>query len=157
MPGIKVYCDTSVFGGVFDEEFEKASIAFFDLVRQGRFNLLVSDLCRVEIDGAPEQVKFFFNSLMTHMHLVPINEPILMLRDAYVKAGIVGSRWLDDAAHVAAAAVAEADLIVSWNFRHIVHFDKIRLYNEVNIANGFRVVDIRSPLEVVDYEDEENI
>lgn len=89
------------------------------------------------------------------MTLVPVDERVLALRDAYVSAGIVGAKWADDAAHVAAASVAEADLIVSWNFRHIVHFDKIRQYNAVNALEGYRALEIRSPLEVIDYEDED--
>lgn len=89
------------------------------------------------------------------MQLIPVDERVLALRDAYVAAGIVTVKWADDAAHVAAATVTEADLIVSWNFRHIVHFDKIRLYNAVNAMKAYRSVEIRSPLEVIDYEDED--
>ncbi|MGD0517826.1 MAG: hypothetical protein ABSA26_09860, partial [Thermoguttaceae bacterium] len=84
-----------------------------------------------------------------------INEEILRLRDAYISAGIVGEKWADDAGHVASATVLEADLIVSWNFRHIVHFDKIRLYNAINKLYGYHEIDIRSPAEVIDYEEQE--
>ena len=45
-------------------------------------------------------------------------------------------------------------MIVSWNFRHIVHFDKIRLYNAINLFNGYASIAIHSPLEVIAYEDE---
>jgi hypothetical protein len=154
---LRVYSDTSVFGGVFDDEFKTASSSFFGLVQRGRFELLVSDVTRAEIDDAPAQVKVLFDSLLGRMILIAVDDQVLSLRDAYVAAGVVGHRWLDDAAHVAAASVVQADLIVSWNFRHIVHFDKIRLYNEVNIKQGYRVIDIRSPMEVVDYEDEESL
>jgi predicted nucleic acid-binding protein len=157
MAVIRTYCDTSVFGGVFDDEFSSTSRTFFQQVKMGRFRLLVSDITRAEVAGAPSQVKELFDGLLGDMELVAVNEHILTLRDAYVKAGIVGARSKDDAAHVAAATVAGAELIVSWNFRHIVHFDKIRHYNEVNTAHGFSVVDIHSPLEVVEYEDEERL
>ena len=156
MKSIRTYADTSVFGGVFDEEFEEASRAFFELVRRGRFGLLISDVCRQEIALAPTQVREFFEGLLENMTVLPVDERVLALRDAYVTSGVVGPRWLDDAAHVAAATVAEADLIVSWNFRHIVHFERIRLYNAVNALHGYRAVEIRSPLEVLDYEDEED-
>lgn len=152
---LSVYLDTSVFGGVFDEEFEAPSRAFFDLVSAGRFSLLVSDVTRQEIAFAPNPVQAHFDKMLASMRLVPVEERVLVLRDAYVAAGIVTEKWADDAAHVAAATVAEADLIVSWNFRHIVHFDKIRLYNAVNAMRGYRLLEIRSPLEVIDYEDED--
>ncbi len=91
------------------------------------------------------------------MRLVAFDERVLALREAYLSAGILGPDWADDAGHVAAATVGGADLIVSWNFRHIVHFEKIRLYNAVNALNNYRAVEIRSPLEVIDYEDREEV
>jgi len=151
----RAYADTSVFGGVFDEEFREASEAFFELVRRGRFSLLVSDIVRREIESAPAQVKDYFALLAAYMELVSFDERVLALREAYVVSGIVGRQWSDDAGHVAAATVAGADVIVSWNFRHIVHFDKIRLYNAVNGLHFYRPVEIRSPAEVIDYEDED--
>lgn len=155
MKTLSVYIDTSVFGGVFDEEFEEPSKSFFDLVSTGRFTLLVSDVTRQEIAFAPGPVQAHFDKLLGFMRLIPVDERVLALRDAYIAAGILTEKWADDAAHVAAATVADADLIVSWNFRHIVHFDKIRLYNAVNAMRGYRVLEIRSPLEIIDYEDED--
>ena len=52
--------------------------------------------------------------------------------------------------HVALATVAECRLIVSWNFRHIVHFDKIGLYNGVNMSLGYAMISIHAPPEVID-------
>ena len=153
MTTLIVYVDTSVFGGVFDEEFETPSRAFFELVRSQTFELLISDVSRQEIVKAPSNVRAHFEGFLSYMRLIPVDGRILQLRDAYVAAGIVSPRWTDDAAHVAAATVAGADLIVSWNFRHMVHFDKIRLYNNINEANRYGRIDIRSPLEVIEYED----
>ena len=140
---------------LFDEEFDVASRAFFDLVKRGRFELVVSDICRLEIEQAPSHVKEYFDGLLAYMHLAPVDEHVLDLRDAYLSAGVVGQRSLDDAAHVAAATVADVELIVSWNFRHIVHFEKIRLYNAVNALEGYRSLEIRSPMEVLEYEDQD--
>ncbi len=148
------YTDTSVFGGVFDDEFMAASREFFDLVRRGKFELLVSDISRKEIAAAPAQVRSIFEEMLPLLRMVAVDEEVLRLRDAYVAAGIVSEKWADDAGHVAAATIGGADLIVSWNFRHIVHFDRIRQYNAISILNGYREIDIRSPVEVIDYEDE---
>jgi hypothetical protein len=149
----KVYTDTSVFGGIFDDEFAMPSREFFDLIQQGRFKLIVSDIAIREISAAPSKVQLFYKEMMRYIHIVPMNEEILHLRDAFVSAGIVGEKWADDAGHVAAAVVDGADLIVSWNFKHIVHFDKIPLYNAVSTLNGYHAIDIRSPAEVIDYEE----
>ncbi|HUT94723.1 MAG TPA: hypothetical protein VMY37_35025 [Thermoguttaceae bacterium] len=150
---LRVYTDTSVFGGVFDDEFAAPSARFFELVRAGRFELLVSDISRQEISAAPAQVQLQFEEMLPFMRLVAVDEEVLALRDAYIAASIVGERWADDAGHVAAATVGEAELIVSWNFQHIVHFEKIRRYNAINALHGYRTLDIRSPAEVIDYED----
>jgi hypothetical protein len=150
-----VYTDTSVFGGVFDDEFTTASREFFDLVQRGRFELMVSDISRKEIASAPAQVRHFFDEMLPLLRIVPVDEEVLRIRDAYVSAGIVSERWADDAGHVAAATIGGADLIVSWNFKHIVHFDKIRQYNAISLLNGYHEIDIRSPVEVIDYEDQE--
>ncbi len=152
---LRAYADTSVFGGVFDDEFKDASQAFFKMVRDGRFRLLVSDLSRREIDEAPPIVRSYYDDLLEYMQFAELDARALALRDAYVAAGVVGPRSMDDAAHVAIATVDKADLIVSWNFRHIVHFEKIRHYNQVNAVRGYGSVEIRSPLEVLDYEDED--
>jgi hypothetical protein len=43
--------------------------------------------------------------------------------------------------------------LVSWNFKHIVNYDKIRLFNSVNLKLGYPEIDIRSPQELINYED----
>lgn len=77
-----------------------------------------------------------------------VHDEVLELAAAYLEAGVVGKQWLDDATHVAAATIARADAIVSWNFRHIVRLDKIKAYNQVNLAKEYGVLTIVSPVEV---------
>lgn len=89
--------------------------------------------------------------MLLYMQRIAVDEEVLSLRNAYIAEGIVTEQSADDAGHVAAATVAGSDLVVSWNFKHIVHFDKIRAYNAVNALHGYRALDIRSPLEVIDY------
>jgi len=146
-----VYADTSVYGGVFDREFTEASRAFFESVQAGRFALLVSDIVRREIGEAPSRVQVHFNRHLSYMQHVIFDASVFALREAYLSAGIVTPASAEDAGHVAAATIGGADLLVSWNFRHIVHFDKIRLYNAVNALRGYRAVEVRSPAEVIDY------
>ena len=152
MSPIRVYADTSVFGGPFDEEFQTVSRTFFEQVRSGRFKLITSALVQEEINPAPTQVREFFNELLHLVDVVEVSEEALNLRAAYLETGIVTQQWADDALHVAIATVADCSLIVSWNFKHIVHFEKIPLYNAVNTLKGYGTIGIFSPLEVVKYE-----
>ncbi len=150
---IRVYADTSVFGGVFDEEFSRPSRTFFDQVRQGRFALVVSALVRDELEGAPQEVASHAEAILTAAAEVDAYEDALRLRDAYLTEQVVGRNCADDAFHVAMATVSGCSVIVSWNFQHIVHFDKIPLYNAVNERNGYPPIAIYSPNEVIWYED----
>jgi hypothetical protein len=152
---LRVYADSSVFGGVFDAEFAITSEAFFQQVREGRFRLVVSAVLREELEPAPEEVRDLFDALLASAEFTRMTENALRLQQAYLTAGIVTPKWSRDAFHVALATVAGCDLIVSWNFKHIVHFEKIPLYNAVNALEGFGSISIYSPLEVIRYEDED--
>jgi predicted nucleic acid-binding protein len=150
---VRAYADTSVFGGVFDEEFEKPSKMFFDVVRVGNVTLLTSELVRQEIQVGPHKVQAFFEKMLSFAEVVGISEAVLKLQKAYVTKGIVSKKYATDAMHVALATVAGARVIVSWNFKHIVNFQKIPMYNAVNASQGYRPIGIYSPLEVTGYED----
>lgn len=152
---VRVYADTSVFGGVYDEEFDTASIIFFEQVRQGRRRLVISDVIRREMATAPEAVRTLFEEMLAYSEIASVNAEALELRQAYLQAGILTPRWLDDALHVALATVSGCDVIVSWNFKHIVHYQKIPLYNAINALEGYDSILIHSPLEVIEYEDED--
>lgn len=153
----RAYVDASVFGGVFDDEFAEDSRTFIDQTQAGRFTILTSVLAADEIAQAPAEIRELYDHLLHRAELVAVDQEALALQEAYLAAGIVTPKWADDALHVALATVAAADLIVSWNFRHIVHFDKVPLYNSVNKLHGYRELAIHSPSEVIAYEDEEEI
>ncbi len=149
---IRVYADTSVYGGVFDEEFATASRVFFDLVRAGRFHLVASTLVEDELLESPQRVRSFFEEMQTFAEPVDIAEEATSLQEAYLAAGIVGPKCESDAMHVAMATQARCAVIVSWNFKHIVNFQKIPLYNGVNLCNGYVALAIHTPSEVIVYE-----
>ena len=154
MIGIRVYADTSVFGGIYDDDFQDESKEFFEEVKKSRFTLITSAVVQAEIEPAPKKVKLFFNDIIKNAEIVDISKEALQLRDAYLKAGIVPPKYSDDALHVALACVSNCSLIVSWNFKHIVHFEKIPLYNAINILNGYSEIKIFSPFEVIKYEED---
>ncbi|WP_323253705.1 hypothetical protein [Spirulina sp. CCNP1310] len=108
--------------------------------------MLLSDLVLLEITNAPEPVQAVLLKIPeTSIEYIPLTEEILELQNAYINAGIVNAKSLNDAGHVAAATIARADAIVSWNFTHIVRLGKIRGYNQVNFANGYGQLTIISP------------
>jgi len=150
MKRLRIYCDTSVIGGCLDPEFEADSKPLLEAVRRGRLTLLLSDIVLAELADAPAPVQQVVQSLPpSAVEKVEITEELLALRDAYLAAKILGPRWADDAAHVAAATVARADAIVSWNFQHIVRLAKMKAYNQVNLQQGYGILTIVTPKQVL--------
>ena len=103
---------------------------------------------------APEEIRLLFKELLAFAEIVDVTPQAVDLQSAHIRTGIVSERWATNALHVALATVSECEAIVSWNFRHIVHLDKIGGYNRVNEQHGLPAIAIVSPNEVISYEDE---
>ena len=149
-----VCVDTSVFGGAFDPEFSLASKLFFQQVRLGLFDVTVPALVSDELTHASERISCLFHDLEPFLGLVEIDVAAFSLRRAYLAAGVVSPKWSADALHVAVATVAGCRAIVSWNFKHIVNFRRIPLYNGVNQSEGYGPIAIHTPQEVIFDEEE---
>ncbi len=150
----RVYLDTSVIGGCFDNEFSRWSNALLQDFRDGTFRPLVSEVTEREIEDAPDEIQQLYAELLTlNAEVLKVNEATLELADQYQRRRILTPKFYDDGIHIALATIAEADVLVSWNFKHIVKFDKIRLFNGVNLLYGYKPLQIYSPREVTTYGD----
>ncbi len=150
----RFYFDTSVFGGVFDKEFDEATLQLFERVKVGEVVCVFSDLTETELLNAPENVKKHFKNLpKQHIERVLVTDEILMLASKYVAEKVVGQTSFDDCVHIATATIYKADILVSWNFKHIVNVYRIRGFNSINIRSNYQSLEIRSPKEILEYED----
>jgi len=150
MKKLRVYVDTSVVGGCCDDEFRAASMAFMEMVGRGDVTMIMSNILVDELLLAPPQVQAVMANLSArNVEAVQDSPEAWRLRDLYIKSKVVTIAHSADALHVAIATVSRADMIVSWNFKHIVHFEKIRGFNAVNLREGYGPLSIYSPLEVV--------
>jgi hypothetical protein len=151
----RVYIGTSVVGGRFDAEFSADTIPFFDSVAKGGMIVVVSDLLQAELLRAPERIRTFFESLPdSSIERVYLSEQAVDLADKYIAAGVVGKTSKADCQHIALATIANVDVLISWNFKHIVNLDKIRGYNGINYQFGFNMIEIRTPKEILNYDTE---
>jgi len=157
MRPIRTYVDTCVFGGAFDVEFAAASNRFFTMAKEGAFDLTVSAVVMLELTDAPSQVIELVTSMRERLIVLDATPEIYALQQRYLDEGILTPKWEDDALHVAMATVAACDVMVSWNFKHIVNFRKIHQYNQVNQAMGYQPIDIRTPEEVIDDDSQEDV
>lgn len=151
MKKLRVYIDTSVIGGCFDEEFRAWSKKFFEEVMGKRIIAVVSDLTVRELQSAPKHVRDFYNALPQDVvENVALSPEAEALAKSYLKEKVVTHNHLVDAQHIAVASVEKVDVLISWNFQQIVNLNKIHLFNAVNLKNGYSELEIRSPREVAD-------
>ena len=112
--------------------------------------MILSEIVDRELEGAPFYVRQFVADLpVGRTESVAFSDEMADLRDAYLSAKVVTNRFKDDAAHVASATVVRVDLIISWNFRHMVKWERIRAFNAVNLTLGYPMMTIMSPREVI--------
>ena len=152
MKRLLVYVDASVIGGCEDLEFSEDSLALWHEFIAGRCVMVLSEHTLRELRGAPDKVR-------QRMVEVPEGHQIVLqdtaesadLAEAYLERGVVGPGSHADALHVALATVGRVDVLVSWNFRHIVNLGRIRMFNAVNLEQGYSPIEIRTPKEVLEY------
>jgi predicted nucleic acid-binding protein len=148
----RIYIDTSVVGGYFDEEFKEATIKLFERLDNNEIIFVVSDLLDLELINAPLQVR---EHLLTYsadkFQRVELTEEAIKLADNYIDEKVVGKTSLEDCRHIAMATIHKVDVLASWNFKHIVNLDRIKGYNSVNLRRGYSMIEIRSPKDLVNY------
>ncbi len=137
---------------LLDEEFSLYSTQLFEWFRTGLDTLVLSDLTLAELEGAPPQVREILRTVPTdRLEEVTFDAEASGLAQSYLTAGVIGAPHLTDARHIATATVQRVNVLVSWNFKHIVNLDRIRGYNSVNLRLGYAILEIRSPQEVLRY------
>jgi len=135
----RIYVDTSVLGGCFDPEFERWSNMLLEAFRRGEYLAILSSVTAAEVEHAPEPVQAVHAELIEGgAELLAVSTESMGLLNKYLEKKILGPRFQNDMLHIALATIANVDVLVSWNFRHIVRLDKIRLFNSVNIECGYR-------------------
>ena len=151
----RYYIDTSVFGGYFDEEFAEHTIPLFQSYNNNAFTLLFSTVTQDELKNAPQIVKEFVKSLNSkHTEFLEITNEAIDLATDYINEKVVGQTSFADCLHIAIATINHADFLISWNFKHIVNIQRIIGYNAVKIKKGYRQLEIRSPREFENYEND---
>lgn len=143
----RVYIDTSVFGGYFDSEFCKPTKNFFEVLNAQNVKILVSEILELEIYRAPGHIIELFESLM-NMERIELTEEVKKLAELYITEKVVGRTSKADCQHIALATINKADVLVSWNFKHIVNLERIRGYNSINFREGYQMTEIRTPKEI---------
>jgi len=148
----RIYIDTSVVGGYYDEEFKEATIQLFERLDKHEVIFVVSDLLDLELINAPQLVReHLLKYSADKFQRVELTKEAVILADTYIDEKVVGSTSLEDCRHIALATIHKVDVLASWNFKHIVNLERIKGYNSVNVRLGYSMLEIRSPKDLVNY------
>ena len=106
----------------------------------------------IELEGAPEKVKnLLFNFSNDSFEHVSLTKEAQELGQMYVNEKVVEQTSIEDCYHIAIATTNNVDVLACWNFKHIVNFTKIKGYNSVNLKNGYNLLEIRNPKDLIEY------
>lgn len=145
----RIYVDTSVFGGYFEPEFEIWSKVLFDRILKGDITMLYSQMAEIELTNAPQKVRNLLDKIpVSNIEFLSITEQTNALADRYLMENVVGKTSRPDCLHIAIATLNNADILASWNFKHIVNVTRIRGFNGVNYMLGYKMLEIRTPREI---------
>jgi predicted nucleic acid-binding protein len=157
MRKLKLYLDTSVLNFYYADDSpneKEITRELFREIKSGKYTAFISSTVLQEISKASEQKQKELLSLVEDYNLTPLelDEEIENLAGLYIKNKIIPQKYEEDAIHIAVAVANELDVVVSWNFDHIVKL-KTKLYvNGINKMEGYKEIEIYSPMEVIDYE-----
>ena len=147
---LRIYTDTSVLGGCEDEEFAEHSLRLMESFVRGERVLVLSSLTVQELAAAPAAVRRRLASVpVGHIETLQLGVEAGDLAEAYLSAGVLPTKMRADAQHIAIATVARVDVLVSWNFKHVVNLQRIHGYNSVNLRKGYPMIELRTPREVL--------
>ena len=150
----RIYIDTSVVGGFFDDEFKEPTQRLFNRLEKNEVRFVVSDLLELELIQAPKHVGELLLKYPTdRFERIELTQETMDLADHYIRERVVGRTSLEDCRHIAMATINRVDVLASWNFKHIVNLDRIKGYNSVNLRLGYPSIEIRTPQELVSYGD----
>jgi len=147
---LRIYVDTSVFGGCEDVEFFDHSRGLVSAMAEGKYGMVISEVTLFELEKAPVTVREHLHRIPESLiEVLPLDAESEALAAEYILDGAAGKNQRADALHIAIATVARVDVLVSWNFKHIVNLRRIHAFNAVNLKQGYPVLEIRNPREVI--------
>ncbi len=122
----RIYLDTSVISFLKAEDSPEKmhdTVLLWDDIKNNTYDVIISDLTIKEIEQCPEPKRtYMLNELRKiEMTVVQIENDVDELSKEFIDAGILKEKSFDDCRHIATAIMVQCNIIVSWNFKHIVN------------------------------------
>lgn len=150
MKKTKIYLDTSVIShldATDTPEKMQDTIQLWSQIQTGKYEIVLSDIVFDELFDCPEPKRSLLVTYLQQIHYVRVksNDDMVTLANKFINFGILKEKNLDDCRHIAAALLAGCDIIVSWNFKHIVNTKTIKGTKVISTIEGYKDVIICSP------------
>ena len=154
---IKVYLDTSVIS-YLDQKDAPVEMAqthqVWEKIKSGMYDVYISDVVLRELNDCNENKR---NTLLGYLkeitfQTVEITDKTMKLAEKFIDLGILKKKSFDDCQHIAAALVSDCDIIISWNFKHIVNVKTIRGVKVITTMEGFKDLLIYQPTALLEEE-----
>ena len=155
----KIYLETTLFNYYLDADRgfpHHCTVALFDEIAQGKYEAFTSRYVVDELDAAPDAKSRQMTSIILERNIPVLHhsDEAARLAELYIEAGVIPRKYGTDGLHIAIATVSDLDMIVSMNFRHIVKRKTKTGAAHIGAMNGYRAIEICSPMEVVDNEND---
>lgn len=156
MKKLKLYLDTSVLNFALTDKLElalqkKTTVDLFNVIKKGEYEAFISDIVTAEIDRVSQDIAVRLRDVIKEIapEELTLSNDAEELAGKYISEGIIPDKYENDALHIAIASVNSLDIIVSWNFEHIVKLKTKHGVMAINTLLGYKTVEIVSPLEVI--------
>ena len=150
--------ETTLFNYYIDKDRDAYAdtVKLFNEIAGGKYEAFTSTYTTDELENAPEEKRVKMLGLITEYNIAVLapNDEAVRIADIYIAEGIIPSKYRTDGLHIAIATVNELDMIISMNFKHIVKRKTILATNKINNLNGYHAIEIYSPMEVVEDEND---
>lgn len=154
----QLYLETSVWNFYFADdapEKKEITLSFFDKIKQGEYEVFISDVVIEEIGVAKEEKRDLLLNIIKEYNpkRLLINEEVVELAKKYISEEVLPAKKLEDAIHVAVSTIFEMDALISWNLKHLANLKKMEMINGVNMKEGYsKRLELITPMEVSDEE-----
>lgn len=134
--------DTSVISYLEQEDAPEKMTdtrTVWDVLKKGDYDIFVSQVVLKELNDCKDSRKRELFSKHLHeinFNLVEVTEDTIALAEKFIDFGILKQKSLDDCQHIAAAILNDCDIIISWNFKHIVNVKTIRGIKVITTMQG---------------------
>lgn len=158
MKKLKIYLDTSVISHLDQQDVPDKmndTIKLWEDIVNNKFDVVLSDVTIEEIMSCKEQKRSYLLDKIGQIATIAVvrNDEVDALANQYIENEVLKKKSYDDCLHIALAVINQCDLLISWNFKHLVNYKTIKGVKIVNAINDYREIAIISPTMLIDWEE----